>query len=121
MVKKTGNKKLNNTSMDIANNINTDADGNPYKIGDIVLASAGRDENRLFVVVGILDKDYVLIANGRSRRVDFPKKKKVRHIKPAAAGDFKLKDLKDGKFTNLIIKNIIAEYIKNSIKINNLK
>ena len=117
------NKKLNNKNKsfnfntpDISDNFNTfdNKSENPFKIGDIIRALAGRDEDRMFIVVGVMDKDYVLIANGRSRRVDSPKKKKIRHIKllREAGGDFNIKDLKGGRFTNLIVRNIITEYYK---------
>jgi len=79
-------------------------------IGDIVLALAGRDSERLFAVVGIIDENYVYIADGRSRTVDSPKKKKIRHIELVKnAGDIKNLNLKDGKFTNAVLKKIISE------------
>jgi len=85
-----------------------------YNVGDIVLATAGRDSERLFLVVGILDENYVYIANGKSRRADSPKKKKVRHIKPVKkAGDDFVQglNLKNGKFTNSVLRKIISEYL----------
>ena len=84
-----------------------------FSIGDIVLAVAGRDAERLFVVVGILDEDYVYIADGRSRKADSPKKKKIKHVKTAkkAEDDFiESLNLKNGKFTNSVLKKIISEY-----------
>ena len=84
-----------------------------YSVGDIVLALAGRDEERLFVVVGILDENYVLIADGKSRKADSPKKKKIKHIKLAEkAGDGFMQglNLKNGKFTNSVLRKIISEH-----------
>lgn len=91
-----------------------------FKIGDIVIALAGRDSDRLFMVVGILDENYVYIADGKSRKADYPKKKKIRHIKLAKkSGDGFIEslNLKNGKFTNAVLRKIISEYsaeIKNS-------
>ena len=87
-----------------------------FNIGDIVLALAGRDAKRLFVVVGILDGDenYVFIADGKSRKADLPKKKKVKHIelaKKAGDGYIEKLNLKNGKFTNVVLKKIISEYL----------
>ncbi|MBC9785276.1 KOW domain-containing RNA-binding protein [Heliobacterium chlorum] len=48
--------------------------------GQLVLSRNGRDQNRYFLVLKILDPDYLLIADGRYRKVDTPKKKKVKHL-----------------------------------------
>nr|MBO2493741.1 RNA-binding protein [Clostridia bacterium] len=49
-------------------------------IGRVVLAKAGRDKGKHFVIVGRMDENYVLIANGKSRSIDKPKKKKIKHL-----------------------------------------
>jgi len=90
---------------------------NIFNVGDIVLALAGRDSERLFVIVGIIDENYVYIADGRSRRADFPKKKKIKHIKLVKKlEDMQSLNLKNGKFTNAVLRKIISE---NQIIINN--
>lgn len=84
-----------------------------FNIGDIALALAGRDSGRCFVIVGISDESYVFIANGRSRKADSPKKKKIKHlklIKKAEEGFVVSLNLKNGKFTNSVLKKIISEY-----------
>ena len=94
------------------------AEENKFNIGDIVLALAGRDSERFFIVVGIIDENYVYIANGKSRKADVPKKKKVRHIKlEKKAGEDYIRslNLKNGKFTNAVLRKIIGEY-SNGIK-----
>jgi len=47
--------------------------------GQAVRSLAGRDRGRLYVVVGFAPP-YVLVADGRDRGADRPKKKNVRHI-----------------------------------------
>ena len=50
-------------------------------IGSVVISKAGRDVNRFFVVIGHSDdKRHVMIADGTLRKVDSPKKKKLKHI-----------------------------------------
>lgn len=49
-------------------------------IGQVVKSKAGRDKDRVFIVIGIVDHQYVLIADGDLRKADKPKKKKVRHL-----------------------------------------
>ena len=53
----------------------------PVEIGRIAVSTAGRDKGRYFVILGIIDKQYVYIADGDLRSKDQPKKKKLRHLK----------------------------------------
>lgn len=52
------------------------------ELGRIVLAKAGRDKGKAFIIVGKPSNEYVLIANGGSRTIDKPKKKKIMHLDP---------------------------------------
>ncbi len=49
-------------------------------VGQVVKSKAGRDRDRVFIVLQILDDQYVLIADGDLRKIDKPKKKKVKHL-----------------------------------------
>lgn len=49
-------------------------------IGLVVLSKCGRDKGRYFIVLKKLDKDFVLIADGNLRKINKPKKKKIKHI-----------------------------------------
>ncbi len=49
-------------------------------LGRVVLSKAGRDLGRLFVIIEIIDELYVLIADGDLRRIEKPKKKKIKHL-----------------------------------------
>ena len=51
-------------------------------LGQIVYSKAGRDAGKVFIVVGILDDVNVLISDGDLRRIEKPKKKKVKHLDP---------------------------------------
>lgn len=50
-------------------------------LGQVVISKAGRDVGRRFVVVGLVDEIYVLLADGSLRRIEKPKKKKIKHLK----------------------------------------
>ena len=50
-------------------------------LGMVVKATAGRDKGKFFVVAKI-DGPFVWLADGKSRRLAAPKKKKVIHIEP---------------------------------------
>ena len=47
--------------------------------GSIVRAKAGRDKGSFFVVLST-ENGYALIADGRRRRVEHPKRKKLIHL-----------------------------------------
>lgn len=50
-----------------------------YRIGQMVRSKAGRDNGKAFVVVA-LESNYVYVADGASRKLEAPKKKKLKHI-----------------------------------------
>jgi len=50
-------------------------------LGQMVLSCAGRDSGRFMIVVKILDENFVYVADGTLRKVDNPKKKKIKHLK----------------------------------------
>ena len=54
----------------------------PVELGSIVISKAGRDQGRAFVVVGEVDDDFVMVANGALRKMDRQKKKRRKHLKP---------------------------------------
>lgn len=49
-------------------------------IGQVVKSRAGRDKGRIFLVLDIIDKEYLLIVDGDLRKLDRPKKKKIKHL-----------------------------------------
>lgn len=51
-----------------------------FNVGDIVKSKAGRDAGRYFAVWEILDGMYVTIVDGDLRKLEKPKKKKIRHL-----------------------------------------
>ena len=50
-----------------------------YNISDVVKATAGRDQGKLFYVIGE-DEQFLLLANGKDRPLDRPKRKKRKHV-----------------------------------------
>lgn len=53
----------------------------PWKKGDVVRSVAGHDSGRRFVILEVIDEQYVLIADGKTRTVEKPKKKKNKHLR----------------------------------------
>ena len=70
--------------------------------GQVVKSRAGRDKGRIFLIIDIIDKENVFIVDGDLRKLDNPKKKKIKH---------------------LIVYNTILDELKykldNNIKVNN--
>jgi ribosomal protein L14E/L6E/L27E len=44
-------------------------------LGLMVISLAGRDKGRIAAVVGVVDENYVLIADGRTRKTESPKRR----------------------------------------------
>lgn len=53
--------------------------------GSVVIAKAGRDKGSPFVVIDVIDRRTVLIADGRRRPVERPKRKNIIHLQATAA------------------------------------
>ena len=56
-----------------------DPDNPDIMISDVVVTTAGRDQGNLFYVVGT-DPVYLMLANGKDRTLDKPKRKKRKHV-----------------------------------------
>ena len=50
-----------------------------FIVSDVVLSTTGRDKGKMFYVIGTED-DYLLLANGKDRTLDKPKRKKQKHV-----------------------------------------
>ena len=56
-----------------------DPDKPDIMISDVVVSTAGRDQGKLFYVIGT-DPVYLLLVNGKDRTLEKPKRKKRKHI-----------------------------------------
>ena len=50
--------------------------------GRVVKSRQGRDEGRFFVILQVVDDQFVMMADGLTRKLDHPKKKKLKHLYP---------------------------------------
>lgn len=80
------------------------------KIGSLVRSKAGRDKGDYFIVLAI-DGNYVYMANGELRKVDSPKKKKLRHLQGTEyVSEFIANKLLSGqKVTNSEVRKALAK------------
>ena len=51
-----------------------------FKTGDVVMATAGKEKGSVFVVIEDFRADQLLIADGRHRKIESPKKKSAKHL-----------------------------------------
>lgn len=50
-----------------------------FEIGSVVKAIFGREKNELFVIAN-LDANYAMLVNGKTRKLEKPKRKNLKHI-----------------------------------------
>ncbi len=85
--------------------------------GSAVISQKGRDKGRVFVVLYLVDADFVMVADGDTRKLDRMKKKRRRHVRalperfPEAAEQYRAGVLKDSDLRKMIrpIREKLAE------------
>lgn len=50
------------------------------EVGQIVKSKVGRDAGRIFLVFKVIDDDYLYLVDGSLRKLNNPKKKKIKHL-----------------------------------------
>ncbi len=55
--------------------------GLPFVLGRVAVSKQGHDKGRWMLVVGLLDERYALVADGRLRKLEKPKKKQTMHLR----------------------------------------
>lgn len=78
---------------------------------NIVRSDAGRDRGKLFCVLAV-QGEYLLLADGKSRKVESPKRKKRKHVLFVAADDTRLSEKikNEEKITNSELRRALAAY-----------
>lgn len=82
--------------------------------GQIIKSKAGRDQGKFFIILDIQD-EYVYLVDGQTRRVENPKKKKIKHIQPTkiVIETINHKIENDIRLTNADIRKELIVYQKN--------
>ncbi len=77
----------------------------------IVISLAGRDKGQYFLVIDKAE-NYVLLADGKGRKLERPKKKKLRHVRVAGRSDSRsAQKIRSGeKLLNSEIRKALAEF-----------
>lgn len=84
-------------------------------LGRVVISKAGRDAGNLYIIIEQIDDSYVLLADGRLKTIEKPKKKKLKHLKQTGVLNSELipsivsKDLNLDIMINKFLKGIVKE------------
>ena len=83
-----------------------------FVVGDLVVSTAGHDMGQFYVIVDIIDKTYVALADGKNKPITSPKKKKIKHILSLDCRDvdFEQKISKKDVDSNAYIKKILKNF-----------
>lgn len=88
------------------------------QIGQYVRSKAGRDKNHIFIIIEVINHEYVLVVDGDVRRIEKPKMKKCKHLFDYdQMSEVVCEKIEVGKkITNLMIRKEIEKFDLNQIK-----
>ena len=92
-----------------------DPDRTDYSISDVVRSQAGRDAQELFYVIGT-DGEFLLLADGKHRTLEKPKRKKRRHVQKVLRSETRVaaKLISGDKVLNSELRKDLA-YLKKTL------
>ena len=89
-------------------------------ISDVVVSTAGRDQGELFYVIDA-DPLYLMLANGKDRTLDKPKRKKRKHVQKVLRSETRVaaKLASGNKVLNSELRRDLA-FLARELQANNL-
>lgn len=80
-------------------------------LGQYVKSRSGRDKDKVFIVIGIVDDHFVHIADGDLRKLEKPKKKKIKHLVKLSLVSHEVKEKLecDVKFNNAFLRKEVEK------------
>ena len=78
-----------------------------FSNGDIVKAIAGREKGELFIVYNA-NGNYASLVNGKSRPIDNPKKKNIKHLFLLCKSEFT--SINPNDLTNALVIKYLKDY-----------
>lgn len=74
-------------------------------------SKTGRDQGRMFIVVGVIDNRFVTLADGSLRKIENPKVKNIKHIQlTGKSADEIVAIIKSGEIPG---NHMLRKYLKN--------
>ena len=95
-----------------------DPDLPDFMIADVVISKAGRDAGALYYVIGV-DDVYLILANGKDRSLEQPKRKKRKHAEKVLRSETRVAEkLRAGdKVLNSELRRDLA-YFRQRLQVN---
>lgn len=81
----------------------------PMETGRAVQSLQGRDAGRCFVILQVVDDQFVLMADGLTRKLDHPKKKKVKHLHPKPV---RMEGVEDGLKSHHLLDSDLRRFLR---------
>ena len=81
----------------------------PMEIGRAVQSLQGRDAGRCFVILQVVDDQFVLMADGLTRKLDHLKKKKVKHLHPKPV---RMEGVEDGLKSHQLLDSDLRKFLR---------
>lgn len=82
-------------------------------VGQIVKSKAGRDKDKVYLILDIVDSSYVTVVDGRLKKLENPKKKKIKHLMIYNHVIDDLSEKKDSKeVNNAYIREVLTPFNK---------
>ena len=90
------------------------------QLSDVVVSTAGRDQGSWFYVIGT-EKDYLILADGKGRTLEQPKRKKRRHAQKVLRSETRVaaKLIAGDKVLNSELRRDLA-FLSQDMQANNL-
>lgn len=81
----------------------------PFEIGRAVQSRQGRDAGRCFVILQVVDEQFVMMADGLTRKLNHPKKKKVKHLHPKP---YLMESVAEGIASRQLLDSDLRKFLK---------
>ncbi|HLS35581.1 MAG TPA: KOW domain-containing RNA-binding protein [Bacillota bacterium] len=86
-------------------------------LGQIVRVTQGREADRYMIIVDIIDDRFVMLADGKGRKFNKPKKKNILHFEMLdyISADIQNSLLETGRVTNGKLRFTIDKYVNEHV------
>ena len=84
-------------------------------VGAAAISLAGHDRGRIYLVVAVVNHEFVLCADGKYRCLDKPKLKRFKHLKIIQEGTVKAEEINNKKLNDSEIYRRLKELCRKTI------
>ena len=89
--------------------VNVIPDRADARVGSVAVSMAGHDAGLLVIIIAGVDKNFVLVADGKTRKILSPKKKKMQHLSILTRlSEADTAKLREGRCNDSFLRHAIA-------------